>query len=52
MGIVYEAEQDNPRRTVALKVIRSGFFSAELASRFKHESQILARLHIRDRSDL
>ena len=23
MGIVYEAEQDNPRRTVALKVIRS-----------------------------
>src|SRR5262249_12770262 len=24
MGTVYEAEQDNPRRTVALKVIRAG----------------------------
>src|SRR5438874_613867 len=24
MGTVYEAEQDHPRRTVALKVIRSG----------------------------
>ena len=24
MGTVYEAEQDNPRRTVALKVIRPG----------------------------
>ncbi len=24
MGTVYEAEQDNPRRTLALKVIRPG----------------------------
>ena len=23
MGLVYEAEQDNPRRTIALKVIRA-----------------------------
>ena len=44
MGTVYEAEQDNPRRTVALKVIRSDFVSPELASRFKNEAQILARL--------
>jgi WD40 repeat protein/predicted Ser/Thr protein kinase len=44
MGIVYEAEQDNPRRTVALKVLRPDFVSAELVSRFKHEAQILARL--------
>ena len=27
MGAVYEAEQDQPRRTVALKVIRSGLAS-------------------------
>ena len=26
MGTVYEAEQDSPRRTVALKVIRPGRF--------------------------
>ena len=44
MGTVYEAEQDNPRRTVALKVIRSGLVSPELVKRFKHEAQILARL--------
>ncbi len=44
MGTVYEAEQDNPRRTVALKVIRSGFVSTGVVSRFRHEAQILARL--------
>jgi WD40 repeat protein/predicted Ser/Thr protein kinase len=44
MGIVYEAEQDNPRRTVALKVIRSELVSPELVARFKNEAQILARL--------
>src|SRR5271166_598417 len=30
MGTVYEADQDNPRRTVALKVIRSELVSREL----------------------
>jgi eukaryotic-like serine/threonine-protein kinase len=44
MGIVYEAEQDNPRRTVALKVIRPGWVSPELVHRFSHEAQILGRL--------
>ena len=44
MGTVYEAEQDNPRRTVALKVIRPGLLSPELLSRFSHEAQILGRL--------
>ena len=44
MGIVYEAEQDNPRRTVALKVIRSELVSPELVKRFQNEAQILARL--------
>ncbi len=44
MGTVYEAEQDNPRRTVALKVIRPGLFSPEVVKRFQHEAQILGRL--------
>ena len=44
MGTVYEAEQDNPRRTVALKVIRPGLLSSELLDRFSHEAQILGRL--------
>ena len=34
MGTVYEAEQDNPRRTVALKVIRAGLASDALLKRF------------------
>jgi WD40 repeat protein len=45
MGAVYEAEQDNPRRTVALKVVRPGFASPPFLKRFHHESQILGRLH-------
>jgi WD40 repeat protein/predicted Ser/Thr protein kinase len=44
MGTIYEAEQDNPRRTVALKVLRPGF-SPALVQRFTHEAHILARLH-------
>jgi WD40 repeat protein/predicted Ser/Thr protein kinase len=44
MGVVYEAEQDNPRRTVALKVIGPGLVSLEHAKRFNHEAQILGRL--------
>jgi WD40 repeat protein/predicted Ser/Thr protein kinase len=45
MGAVYEAEQDNPRRHVALKVIRPGRASPALLTRFRHEAQILGRLH-------
>ncbi len=45
MGTVYMAEQDNPRRTVALKVVRPGFASPAIVKRFTHEAQILARLH-------
>jgi eukaryotic-like serine/threonine-protein kinase len=44
MGVVYEAEQDHPRRIVALKVIKAGVASPELLHRFEQESQILARL--------
>jgi WD40 repeat protein/predicted Ser/Thr protein kinase len=45
MGAVYEAEQDSPRRTVALKVVRAGIASPALVKRFSHEAQILGRLH-------
>src|SRR5262249_44622963 len=38
MGAVYEAEQDNPRRHVALKVIRPGLASPPLVRRFTHEA--------------
>jgi serine/threonine protein kinase len=45
MGIVYRAEQDSPRRTVALKVIRPGAESPEMLKRFEHEAQVLGRLY-------
>jgi WD40 repeat protein/predicted Ser/Thr protein kinase len=45
MGAVYEAEQDNPRRSVALKVIRPGLVTPALLQRFAQEAQILGRLH-------
>ncbi len=44
MGVVYLAEQDQPRRTVALKVIRPGLLTPRLLRRFELESQVLARL--------
>ncbi|HYV20039.1 MAG TPA: serine/threonine-protein kinase [Verrucomicrobiae bacterium] len=44
MGTVYEAEQDQPRRVVALKVIRAGHLSPQLLRRFEHESLVLGRL--------
>lgn len=44
MGAVYEAEQENPHRTVALKVIRAGYTSVEMLRRFENEAQALGRL--------
>ncbi|NNE43581.1 MAG: serine/threonine protein kinase, partial [Gemmatimonadetes bacterium] len=44
MGAVYEARQDQPRRSVALKVIRGGLFSAEQLRRFEIEAEVLGRL--------
>ncbi len=44
MGTVYEAVQDHPNRTVALKVIRSDNISPELIRRFEFESEVLGRL--------
>ncbi len=45
MGVVYEAEQQNPKRLIALKVIRGGQFVDEYNVRlFEREAQALARL--------
>jgi serine/threonine protein kinase len=44
MGAVYLAEQENPQRTVALKVIRPGHATSELMRRFENEAQVLGLL--------
>jgi serine/threonine protein kinase len=44
MGTVYEAEQDQPRRLVALKVIKPGMATGEPLWRFEREAQALGRL--------
>jgi tetratricopeptide (TPR) repeat protein/predicted Ser/Thr protein kinase len=44
MGVVYEARQEEPSRTVALKVIRPGLASPEVLRRFRQEAQALGRL--------
>ena len=44
MGVVYEAEQDHPRRRVALKVMRSSLMSPAIRERFAHEAHLLGRL--------
>jgi WD40 repeat protein/serine/threonine protein kinase len=45
MGVVYEAEQQHPRRLVALKVIRGGRLVDEYQVKlFQREAQALARL--------
>lgn len=44
MGVVYEAEQEEPRRRVAIKVLRSAFSSAEVLARFRREAQVLGSL--------
>lgn len=44
MGAVYEAEQEHPRRTVALKVIKAGSASPALLRRFEQEAEALGRL--------
>ncbi|MHC4427240.1 MAG: tetratricopeptide repeat protein [Planctomycetota bacterium] len=44
MGVVYEAEQEQPHRTVALKVLRHGMGSRAMARRFRQEAEVLGRL--------
>lgn len=45
MGIVYEAEQQDTNRRVALKVIRTRSFQDKIRKRFQREAQILAKLN-------
>ncbi len=44
MGAVYEAQQESPRRTVALKLIRTGLATRGVLKRFQQECQVLGRL--------
>ena len=44
MGIVYEATQENPRRRIALKMMRPGTGGPDGLRRFRYEATILARL--------
>ncbi|MFN2167447.1 MAG: protein kinase domain-containing protein, partial [Anaerolineae bacterium] len=45
MGVVWEAEQQHPRRRVALKVMRRGHYVDDLHTRMFHrEAEILGRL--------
>jgi len=44
MGIVWEAVQEEPRRIVALKVLKKGIASSRALRRFKYEVEFLGRL--------
>jgi len=44
MGTVYLAQQANPRREVALKILHGGLAGSGVRRRFEHEAQILALL--------
>lgn len=44
MGAVYLAEQESPRREVAVKVVRPGVATAETLRRFELEAAVLGRL--------
>jgi len=44
-GVVYEAEQEHPKRRVAVKVLRAGLYSKTQLSRFRTEWDALGRLN-------
>ncbi len=44
MGVVYEAEQDSPRRRIALKVVHPLYVTANRLKRFRQEAELLGRL--------
>jgi non-specific serine/threonine protein kinase/serine/threonine-protein kinase len=44
MGRVYEGLQHQPRRAVAVKVMRPGLVSAGMQRRFEHEARLIGRL--------
>ncbi len=45
MGVVYEAEQDQPRRKVALKLLRGALLDARAQRRFEYEAEVLGLLN-------
>jgi tetratricopeptide (TPR) repeat protein len=45
MGVVYEAEQENPARRVALKVLKPGLVTVSLLRRFEYEARVLGWLN-------
>lgn len=45
MGLVYEATQQSPSRTIALKVIRERSMHTKIGKRFQSEADILAKLN-------
>jgi serine/threonine protein kinase len=45
MGRVFLAEQEEPRRRVALKTLRAGLDTEQARQRFRYEAEVLARLH-------
>ncbi|MCK4873467.1 MAG: serine/threonine protein kinase [Phycisphaerales bacterium] len=45
MGVVYEAQQEHPKRTVAVKLLRQDLFSRTAARRFDLEADLLAHLN-------
>ena len=45
MGEVWEAEQDRPRRKVAIKLVRGDLMSAAMRRRFDIEAEALGRLN-------
>ncbi len=44
MGTVFEAEQEQPRRRIALKTLRFGAVSEDALRRFRLEAEVLGRL--------
>lgn len=44
MATVYEAEQRQPRRRVAVKIMRQGLADTSAVERFRFETEVLARL--------
>ncbi|MEM7205797.1 MAG: serine/threonine-protein kinase [Planctomycetota bacterium] len=44
MGVVYLAQQDQPRRNVAVKVMRGAFIARDQLRRFELEAEFLGRL--------
>ena len=47
MGAVYEAEQEEPRRAVAVKIMRAGAMSPRAIRRFRYEAEVLGLLGTR-----